>query len=200
MRTMKNFEILWPLSTLLTARTRRSAKIVSLIAVAAWLSTAGAPCHADSMTPISPLEGVEAVQIEVLIGGALDPDEDTGGALRLFSGDVDRAADLRVALREEVSEVLGDCAVEVSSDAKDVLHVMIYGRSLELPDHETYQLSLLEVRVLKDSEADCECDTGEVPAIQTNLVFTEDEDLEGSLVSQVRVILTETAGCRASGV
>ena len=164
-----------------------------------WCSSAARAGYACSVRAVSPLEGVEALRIEILIGGGLDSDLDTGPALRLFGGDLDRAADFEGSLLTAIRAALEACQVKVRAEAEDVLHVAIYGRSLLLPEQRAYGVSLLEVRVLRDSLADCDCESGEETAIRTILGFALDEELEDSLILQVQKTLSEVGVCRPGG-
>lgn len=160
-----------------------------------WCSFAAADCSARSLRAISPLKGVETLRVEILIGEGLAPEGEKGRTPYLFEGDFNRSTEFEVSLRAAIRDTLEACDIKVSAEAADVLHVAIYGRAVLPSDPRDYQVSLLEVRVLRDSLDDCDCETGEEPAIKTNLGFVADEDLEKSLISQVLAVLSETAGC-----
>jgi hypothetical protein len=157
------------------------------------------PCSASSLKGIRPFADVDTVRIHIVIGGGLDPEQDTGPALRLFKGDLNRADEFTASLNAELETTLASCKIKVSTD--DELVVSIYGRSLISPNRETYYSALVELRIIRESLNECDCSEDLEPyAIKTFLSYGSDSQAEEILVSQISAILSETADCHAKHV
>lgn len=163
------------------------------------LSSVSVPATALQATSIKRLDGVKALKVEILLGSGLAP-KSAGkpgpSLLEGLEGDFSRAEEFESSLRLAIRGTLQSCGVSVSADAEDVLMVAIFGRAVLPSDPRNFQISMVEVAVYRASQAQCDCAPQEAQEITTFLGFTEDEDLESSLISQVLEVLTERAGCQ----
>ncbi len=157
------------------------------------------PCSATSLRAINPFAGLESLNIQIVIGGGLDPDHDTGPALQLFGGDLKRSEDFTSALSVALLNVLEDCQIRVATDGEDELLVSLYGRTLRSQGQDENYVALVKLTLIDNSLGECSCSESLAPfAFRTFLSHGLDRQAERSLISQITVILAEATGCRPS--
>ncbi len=164
-----------------------SFRRASETALALLLTFAAHDVKATSLKILEPLAGIDTVAMSIMIGGPLGL---SGGVeLLLFQGDVQRSANFKKELEDQVTLLLHSYGVTLASSNEAEILVHIYGRPVRNPDEDHYYVFLLVVSLPARNGTETGLDEELIPS--TAIDVTTEKGLEVALTKSVIGILKE---------
>lgn len=148
----------------------------------------------ETTQPIREFCGTSQMSIEVILGEGAAGSE-SGGGLRLFGGDLDRAEAFRGLLIRQISNELAAHEISVTDEASDILSVTIYGRPTGSKKCANEDVYLVVAYLFKDSPSPDLGTEGVTPEFGLRIGVCPQEELEEALTSSVLGILDD-AWCK----
>jgi len=166
---------------------RRGLFVLLLVALPASL------CPAEPARSTGPFADLDAINIELEIGGPLDLRGST--APELFAGDLGRSNRFKSTLERSVGEKLESCGILWDEGAVDDVSIVVFGRREDLDQGPPHNLYMVQVEVLNTTLASRGAKP-ELVALRPVIGLADDAGLERALIdTAVGILAGELHDC-----